>query len=140
MTCEVIMKNTSSIVLKIVFIGSDLDPINVTDTLGISPTDSYAKGFQRIRDGKKSKPRSVSMWCYKLEVTSSFENELESLLDKFNKLDVRDIDGVERASLHVYLGLSNDESVIENSFDCVIAPSSLTKIQKMGLEVRITVN
>lgn len=133
------MINTSSITLKIVFIGSNLDPMNVTDVLNINPTDSYEKGFQRISGGKRSKPRSTGMWCYKLQVTSNFEAELKSLLDKFDKRNVCDIEGVERASLHVYLGLSNDEGVFGNSFDCVIDSPNLSKIQKMGLDVRITV-
>ena len=134
------MKKSPSRTLEIVFIGSDLDPKSVTETLGIEPTDSYEKGFQKKINGKQSKPRGVGMWCYKVEIKSCFEEELENLLKMFGKLSVQDIRGVDRASLHIYLGLSNDESVIESTFDCVISPTSLTKIQKMGLDVRITVN
>ncbi|WP_369625106.1 DUF4279 domain-containing protein [Marinobacterium sp. BA1] len=130
----------SSKTLKIVFLGSKLDPNNVTNTLGITPTDSYEKGFQRIRNGKKSKPRNVGMWCYKSEITSPLEDELDSLLAMFEELSATSIHEADRSSLHIYLGLSNDESVIESSFDFSISQKTLNKIIKMGLDLRVTIN
>lgn len=134
------MSEIASKWFSVVLLGEDLDPNTVTDVLEVVPTDKYEKGYQREYKGKLSKPRAVGMWCYRREITDPFHKDLENFLNIFKKTNFPEISGVERASLHMYLGLSNDDSKLEDSFEFILHPNVISKLKDMGLDVRVTIN
>jgi len=120
--------------------GDELSTQVVSTALGVEPSYSYAKGYvKKLSTGKLTAPKELGIWVFEVEVKSSFENELMCLLQKFDGEDLRDIQGVQIAILDLYFGVSDSESILDDSYECRLDNSSLLKLNKLGLDVRITI-
>jgi len=120
--------------------GDRLNTQVVSIALGIEPSYSYEKGHvKKLSSGKLSAPKKLGIWVFEAEVKFSFEDELISLLQKFSGEDLKDIEGVEIAILDIYFGVSDFESILDESYECRLDNSSLLELNKLGLDVRITI-
>lgn len=130
------MTSVPSKYFKVVFAGKELRPYSLSKMLKTEPTSSYERGSSLA--GRK--PRPIGMWSYRQPIEGAFEDELEKFLNIFPMVDFREVENIERASLHIFLGLSDDDSILESSYECLLSPDCIKKISNLGLEVRLTIN
>ncbi len=121
--------------------GEQLKPQLVTDALGFEPSYSYEKGYRKqLSSGKTAAPKELGIWVFERVVEFSFENELNSLLKILEGKNLKEIDSVQIVILDLYLGLSNNNSVLAKSYECRLDNNVLTQLGDLGLDLRITVN
>ncbi len=121
--------------------GDDLVPDEVSQCLGVSPTESWRKGQKR---DIKTRIVTTKSGLWRLSVTTSsmtLEDHFEELVHKFRARTVNsiwDIPGIERAVLDVYMLVSRD--VARGKKDCGFCISSkhMRFFSQLGLELSVT--
>jgi hypothetical protein len=112
----------------------------ITEILGLQPTQSQLKGdVKKLSSGKFSAPRELGMWCHTKEVSSSLEFELKALLDSMEARNLKEIDGVEHAIVDIFVGLSDEDYYVKESFEFRLENNTLETIFSMGLDIRTTI-
>jgi hypothetical protein len=120
--------------------GENLRPPAVTNALGLEPSEAYEKGFtKKLSSGTTTAPRPLGMWALHHVVTSSLEAEILSFIEKIGVNSLKHIEGVDVVILDINLGLSDNESRIEEHYECMLNSDVINKIHVLGLDVRITV-
>lgn len=120
--------------------GRMLQPNTITEILGLQPSQSQLKGdVKRLSSGNLSAPREFGMWCYTKEVSTCLELDLRTLLDSIKGRNLKEIDGVEHAIFDLFIGLSDENYHVQESFECRLVNKALEKIYKLGLDIRITI-
>lgn len=121
--------------------GKEIAPQVVTDALGVEPTYAYEKGFKKkLSSGTTTAPRELGIWVLEQIVESSFEDELKVLINKVKSANLKDIEGVEIVILDLYFGLSDEDSTLDESYQCRISNDALVQLSELGLDLRITVS
>jgi hypothetical protein len=120
--------------------GEALQPDIITEILGLQPTQSQLKGdVKKLSSGNFSAPRELGMWCHTREVSSSLEFELKALLDSMEARNLKEIDGVEHAIVDVFVGLSDEDYFVQDSFEFRLENNILETLFSMGLDIRTTI-
>ena len=134
------MSKSSYIRFSLRLWGEKLNPHIITNALGIKPSTSYEKGYTKnLSSGKTSAPKDLGIWVFEQVVVTSVKEELDSLLLKLGGRNMKSIEGVQIAILDFYLGLTNDNSRLDESYECVIDNNSLNALRELGVDFRITV-
>ncbi|MEW8092706.1 MAG: DUF4279 domain-containing protein [Candidatus Thiodiazotropha endolucinida] len=121
--------------------GERLKPEEITEAFGFEPSYSYEKGYRKpLPGGRLSAPRELGIWVFQQAIKHSLEDELYSFLNKIKDKDLKCIKGVQIIILDLYLGLSDNDSVLENSYECRIDNNVLLEIAQLGVDFRITVS
>jgi hypothetical protein len=133
--------NSKMIKLSLRFWGEQLNPQTVSDNLGLKPSYSYKKGHtKQLSSGKTTAPKELGIWVFEKQVMTSFEDELDILLNKIKCKNLKSIDGVDLIILDLYFGLSDNDSQLDSSYECRIDEGALLKLAELGLDVRITIS
>jgi hypothetical protein len=120
--------------------GELLEPDMVTEALGFQPSQSHLKGdVKKLSSGNFSAPRELGMWCHTREVGSSLELELRALLDLMEARNLKEIDGVEHAIVDIFIGLSDEDYHVKESFEFRLDNKILKMLHNMGLDIRTTI-
>ncbi|RBW52093.1 DUF4279 domain-containing protein [Marinobacter sp. F3R11] len=120
--------------------GEELQPDKITEILGLQPTQTQLKGdVKKLSGGNLSAPRELGMWCHTREVSSNLELELKALLDSMEARNLKEIDGVEHAIVDIFVGLSDEDYYVQESFEYRFENNILETIFSMGLDIRTTI-
>lgn len=121
--------------------GKNLISQKVTNALGFQPSYSYEKGYtKKLSSGKVSAPKDLGIWVYEQIIESSFESELASLLKKIEGISLKEIEGVDIVILDLYFGLSDNDSLLSDSYEFRIDNNMLLQIVNLGIDLRLTVS
>jgi len=134
------MKKEQTLRFTVRLWGEKIQPEIVTQYLKLEPKYSYEKGYERKVGEKFAKPKELGIWVYEHIVDSSFEDELGLFVQKFNGTQLREIPGVQIAIMDLYFGLSDTNANLPESHESRIELVVLTQLQKLGVDVRITIS
>ncbi|WP_131177821.1 hypothetical protein [Phytopseudomonas dryadis] len=135
------MNKSKCIRLSLRLWGEKINHELITNTLGLKPSHFYERGYvKKLSSGKTTTPKDLGIWVYERNIESAFEHELDSLLCSLAGKSLKSIEGVQIAILDIYLGLSDENSSLSDSYECRIHNSSLLRLGDLGVDVRITVS
>lgn len=135
------MSNSKRIRLSLRLWGEEINHELITNTLGLKPSHCYERGYVKIlSSGKKTIPKELGIWVYEKNIETTLEHELDSLLLSLADRKLKSIEGIQIAILDIYLGLSDEDSSLTDSYECRIDNASLLRLGNLGIDVRITVS
>lgn len=135
------MNKSQCIRLSLRLWGEKINHELITNSLGLKPSLSYERGYVKtLSSGKTTTPKDLGIWVYEKNIDSTLEHELDSLLCSLAGRQLKNIEGVQIAILDIYLGLSDEDSSLPNSYECRIDNASLLRLGNIGVDVRITVS
>jgi hypothetical protein len=135
-----VRRETITLIVAIYLRGDQLDPTDVTQSLGIVPTKSQKKCDRLISSTGKEASRRIGIWCVKAQSTSlTLSDHVAELMKLFgqNKRDLKLLKDVEDAYLDIFLA-SDQEGDSENSTTLLLHPSEINFISSLGLSIQIT--
>lgn len=134
------MTNGKLIRLSLRLWGEDLDPDEVTRSIGLAPTRSYRKGYTKeLSSGEKTAPKKLGMWGYEKISENSFETDLADFVDEFKGKDLFSVEGVQIAILDLYFNVSDENSALLTTYEYRLESSAMKLITSLGADVRITI-
>ncbi|MEZ3137383.1 DUF4279 domain-containing protein [Stutzerimonas kunmingensis] len=135
------MSNSKRIRLSLRLWGEEINHELITNTLGLKPSLCYERGYVKIlSSGKTTIPKELGIWVYEKNVETTLEHELDSLLLSLADRQLKSIESIQIAILDIYLGLSDEDSSLTDSYECRIDNASLLRLGNLGIDVRITVS
>jgi hypothetical protein len=131
---------TALLIVAIYLRGDQLDPTDVTRSLGIVPTESQKKGDKLISSTGKKASRRTGIWCVKAQSTSlTLSDHVAELMNLFgqNKRDLKLLKNVEDAYFDVFLA-TDQGGDSANSTTLSLQSSEVDFISSLGLSIQIT--
>lgn len=133
------IKEGCSLGVSLYIHGVNLDPMLVSEELGLLPIRSHKKGYSREAPSGKVFVAKAGFWEFSTCAyvsTTEVNDHLEFLAERIYKTKkISDINGVQEAFIGVYVGVDHDAyPTVE--FD--IKPSTLKKISAMNIPIKFT--
>jgi len=117
--------------------GHELDPVYISQKLGIQPTRSQKKG--NFKAGSRKFIAKIGIWALKIKSESRTISDLVGeLFDKMADQSIRldRIVGVEDAHLDIFFAFGDDE---KDSVEFMLTKDQIGKASQLGLSICVTV-
>ena len=120
--------------------GVDLDPQEITRTLGVRPTTSHVRGEVHRTSSGREFVTKTGVWGLVLDCDpAEVADVLEALLMRLGKQPaLKESPGVQEAYFDVFIALSSDEDG-DGTCAMELTPAQLSALSHYGLPVRFTV-
>jgi len=124
--------------------GDDLDPVFVSEKLGVSPSRSQYKGERKVTSTNCEYIAKIGMWALIEESDTSDTSVLSVHIDQLASkvgmggITFRDIEGVQEAYVDVFIAADADEDG-EGTYEFQLNGQNVTVLHQLGLPVRFTV-
>lgn len=130
------------VIVSLYLLGDDLDPIRISNELGVTPTEARRKGEKRKSSTGSEYVNKTGLWCLVIDrdhaevvdVTASLLAALEP-----SKKSLSALPGVQDAYFDVFVaGLADGDG--EGVCEFAIESDQLASLARFGLPIRFTVS
>ena len=126
------------IILAIYLKGDNLAPEYVSSVIGLTPDRCQQRGGPHFSGGHGI--AKVGMWAiFSKSNSKDIVDHVENLLKPFasNSINLCNIEGVKEAYLDIFVGSDLEENE-HKSFEIALGNNALSRLNKLGLDVRIS--
>lgn len=139
--CEIKMTESNELIISAIYLkGDNLVPKYISSVIGLIPDRCQQKGGAHFSGGHAI--AKVGMWAlFSKSHSEEIIDHVESLLESFTSQSIvlRNIEGVEEAYLDIFVGSDLEENE-HKSLKMVFGNNTLSRLSKLGLEVRISIS
>jgi hypothetical protein len=130
------------IIVAVYLRGDDLDPMHISEVIGVNPTRSQYKGQKNITSTNKEFSSKIGMWSLvsgsRSSKVSDHVNELIAQLGECGNM-LSSISGVDEAYVDIFIA-SETDGVSDVSCDFELNKEALSALAVLSLPVRFSVN
>ena len=121
--------------------GDNLEPLKLTEFLGIKPDSNWKSGDERLLSSGKVVKAKTGMWTLSVPLTDGDMDHvlaklIEALGESFPK--ILSVPGIDSAYADVFICISREQS--DAGYTLKLTNSELTAIVNAGLDIQVTIS